>query len=247
MGNEVLPALDRLAKALAEASRAMTLVTAHFQAAEQEAGALFMNMQLVAGTWVAGSVTVDRSDAVQHCKAPENDHERRIVALQHSISEAAAQFNVSPRLIAAILYDELEKLDCFDRIQDILASIQITRDDWSLGIAQMQVRTVYELVEKGYIPKPRGWENNKQAAAIDLLLNEQAAPMLVAARVRQTINHWRDQQCVDISRRPDILGTLYSIGLEGSRGVNQTPVASERGKSIHTNMRRMGELLGTND
>lgn len=242
MENDVLPALDRLAKALAESSRAMMLITARFQAAEQEAGALFVDTQPAA----QAQASRDRSDAVLQCKPPENANERRIVALQPAILKAAAEFNVSPRLIAAIIYDELKEMDFLDHMQNMLAVLQLTQDERSLGIAQMQVRTVYDLVEKGYIPKPDGWESNRQAAAIALLLNEQTASMLVAARVRQTIDHW-EAQGVDISQRPEILATLYSIGLEGERGVNTTPESNERGDAIRANMRRMGELLGTND
>jgi hypothetical protein len=84
---------------------------------------------------------------------------------------------------------------------------------------------------------------------MNMLLNESMAPTLIAARVRQTIDHWNANASVngygpvDISHRPDILGTLYSIGLTGDAGVHGDPQSNSRGRDIVNSMPRMRELL----
>jgi len=115
-------------------------------------------------------------------------------------------------------------------------------EDQSFGMAQMNVGTVYDLVEEGYIDAPEGWAEDQLDCSLSMLLDPSMAPMLIAARVKQTIDHWQDGG-QDISNRPEILGTLYSIGLEGEKGVHDTPEPSDRGEDILDNMARMEEVL----
>ena len=89
----------------------------------------------------------------------------------------------------------------------------------SFGPTQMNPDTVVDLVEKGYISKPENWDTDQRDVILSLLLDEKKAPELVAARLEQIYDHWKDGG-VDISSRPDVLGNLYGLGLDGTSGVH---------------------------
>jgi WXG100 family type VII secretion target len=247
MHSEILPAIGRLAQALAESSRAMAAIATCFQQAEREAGMLFVGVQ---GVTMRSHEDFGLSTALQ-CKPPRDDdpNEKKVSELRELIISSARHFNVPSSLVAAIIYDEMSEYDAItDRFLDQVAKFNLLdfliSDDRSLGIAQMQVRTVYELVERGYILKPAGWDGDKKRIAVEYLLDDRVAPMLVAARLRQIADHWQ-RKGVSISNRYDILATLYSIGLEGARGVHPNPEPSERGAKIARTLKRMAELVGS--
>ncbi len=205
-----------------------------------------------------------------------------IVDLHERIWAAAEEYNVDPALVAAILYDELQRRGVEDTYQDyigapaliiyegflenlgaldlgiragVVTSIKnilkgeaagrpfIPIEDQSFGIAQMNVGTVYDLVEAGYLDAPEGWANDRLDCSLIMLLDNTMAPTLVAARVRQTIDHWLIEGGPDLSNRPEILGTLYCLGLVGESGVHDHPVSSERGNAIADSRECMEELL----
>ncbi|WP_375765762.1 hypothetical protein NR798_29135 [Archangium gephyra] len=185
-------------------------------------------------------------------------NERLIFDLRSQITRAANQYTVNRDLVAAIIYDELTRRDWKDDAQDIeagaflmaqgvtkgvhlLALTAMRIEDQSFGISQMNVGTVYELVAAGLIPTPNGWTYNKLDQTLLLLLNKEMAPTLVAARLRQTIDYWKNWKKggVDISNRPEILGTLYSKGLTGDNGVNPNPQPNARGLEIVKTMSAM--------
>ena len=154
-------------------------------------------------------------------------------------------------LVAAILEDEAERRDFIDYVGDVEAwfiekyegKLESTErmmlerltgqsiEEISLGKAQMNPEVVMDMVESGYLNKPEGWEDDKLDISLQLLLNDEKAPELVSARIDQIVDHWADQG-QDISDRPEIVATLYSIGLEGKQGVNSNPQPNDRGQSI---------------
>lgn len=166
--------------------------------------------------------------------------------LPTTVLEAAAEYRVSPTLIASILADERRRLDPADWLQDKLLRLgQMLPekrqrlmdagleklcgrpvDTFSLGRAQMKGTTLRALARRGYITL-----EDSPSARRRLLLDDAQAPGLVAACLRATIDHWQAGG-VNLSHRPDILGTLYSIGLEGRRGVHPNPQANARGRAI---------------
>ncbi|GAB4544453.1 MAG: hypothetical protein OHK0023_01280 [Anaerolineae bacterium] len=244
MEGELFPALNRLAKALADAESATKRIVKTFRDAEDEAAKLFEGRSEMLLAMLT-QITPQPAQKPQQGdpKPPKNDNERQIQDLRDEIKAAAAILGVSPELVAAIIYDELQKKDNNDNLQEWAALFGIgVKDTWSLGVAQMQIQTVYDLVEAGYLVKPDGWNDNKQDIAIRWLLEPKNAPYLVAARIKQTMDYWQ-QRGVDISQRPEILATLYSIGLTGQSGVNPNPQPSDRGNEIVGTMGRMGELL----
>jgi len=193
----------------------------------------------------------------------EDDHLRRIADLRTSISEAAQRHSVDAPLVGAILYDELERYDLSDRFQDWVAALLIRVGGWparllaivysvltlqsisdqSFGMAQMKLATVEELIGAGYLECPPQWQKSKVVASLRSLEDPSSAPLLVAARLRQTIDHWQAGG-VDISGRPEILATLYSIGLHGRWGVHADPQPSQRGLQIIEHRQILAEILG---
>jgi len=173
--------------------------------------------------------------------------------------KAASNGAATPELIAAILADEANRRDYMDDLGDkeawfilkyegkledieryLLAHTFGPIEEISLGKAQMNPEVVIDMVEQGYIPKPDGWENDKLDISLQWLLDDNKAPELVAARINQTVDHWKEGG-VDISNRPEIIGTLYSIGLEGKDGVRINPEFSDRGSEIAGMAVKIGE------
>lgn len=165
---------------------------------------------------------------------------------RHNIQQAAEEYCVPPGLIASILADERLRLDLADRVQDKLLRLSEqlpapwrerlfhllekvlgrSADTFSLGQAQMKGTTLQWLARDGYLQVA-----DTPSARRALLLNNREAPRLVAACLRATADHWQTHG-VSIGNRPDVLATLYSIGLTGKQGIHAHPQANERGKVI---------------
>lgn len=175
--------------------------------------------------------------------------------LRADIQRAAGRYNLAPALIASVLADERVRLNAADRIQDrvmrlanALPSVQGQRllnlaerlcgrsaETFSLGRSQMKPTTLALLGHLGYLPVPTDPQGQR-----GLLLDNRRAPVLVAACLRATADHWRAGG-VNIEGRPDVLGTLYSLGLTGPRGVHSHPQANARGGAIAAHARWLEE------
>lgn len=165
---------------------------------------------------------------------------------QREIVQASEQFGVPAALIAGILADERVRLDAADHVQNALMRLSLvlpagaenvligslerlcgrSTDSFSLGRAQMKSATLARLGAEGYLRVPANSRQRRQ-----LLLSDAQAPLLVAACLRSTADYWQ-RGGVDLLERPAVLGTLYSLGLTGKRGVHAEPQASWRGQSI---------------
>ena len=176
-----------------------------------------------------------------------------------------AKNEISADLIGAIMLDELQRRDWLDNIQDIesrllnstytkplknfgrwlLSTLLKPIDDISLGPAQMKPTVVEDLIQEKLITKPANWDKQKIDIIIKWLLEPPKAAELISARLEQIVRHWA-KGGVDISNKPEILGTLYSIGLVGQAGVNDHPQANERGEKIANELRlRVRQILAT--
>lgn len=175
--------------------------------------------------------------------------------LRADIQRAAERYNLAPALIASVLADERVRLNAADRIQDramrlayALPPVQGQRlldlaerlcgrsaETFSLGRSQMKATTLALLGRLGYLPVPADSERRR-----GLLLDHRQAPVLVAACLRATADHWQAGG-VNIESRPDVLGTLYSLGLTGTRGVHPHPQANARGGAIAAHARWLNE------
>jgi len=180
---------------------------------------------------------------------------------QHEIVQAAEQFKVPAALIASVLADERTRLDAADHLQSVLMRLSFTLsprradlliafiervcgrsvESFSLGRAQMKGHTLIRLGKEGYLNVPVDARERRQ-----LLLSDAQAPVLVAACLRSTADHWQ-RGGVNLLERPAVLGTLYSLGMTGVRGIHPDPQASGRGQAIAAHAERLsrqGRFIG---
>jgi hypothetical protein len=236
---------------------------AHRGAAALPAGdAAPVQMRKAPGAEPGGAVKARAGGAPVQMKGPGlRGGELHIYNLRSQINAAASAHGVDARLVAAILLDEYNRRGLEDSLQDTEAQFIIAYEGaleraevglWestvgdlattSFGASQMNLNVVEELVDKGYVNKPADWDTDHLDSSLRLATDNNMAPTLVAARVHQTIDHWKASG-VDISTRPEILGTLYSMGLTGRSGVNPNPQPNARGTQIAGYMPRMGQIL----
>lgn len=130
------------------------------------------------------------------------------------ILEAANNQTIDPLTLAAILVDEYLRMGLDDWF-DWAAIIGI---ETTVGIGQVSLETARGLINKGlYNPNPK--DEKLQSETIDKTSNVHLysylkepvhSANLSAAKIRYDIYRWKPY--VDVSNRPEILGTLYSQG-----------------------------------
>ncbi|WP_019011800.1 hypothetical protein [Deinococcus aquatilis] len=163
-----------------------------------------------------------------------------------TIRQAAKRFKVPAPLIASVLADERIRLNLLDHVQDKLLRLSVRLpersahrllglltwlcgrdvDTFSLGMAQMKPATLSRLGRLQYLTVPLTALGRRAQ-----LLDDTQAPLLVAACLRATADYWQ-KGGVSLEGRPEILGTLYSVGLTGARGIHSAPQPSARGQAI---------------
>lgn len=172
--------------------------------------------------------------------------------LRSSIKKAGAQDrypDITPEMIAAIMYDEIAFEDILDQFQNSGGQISLNDNDFaksfgrfliqasaglkpldevSIGIAQMQLRRFKNLVDQGYINPPPKWAKDSTDATIKFLLNPQKAPYAVAAELQRIVDFWR-KGGVDISKNYPVLLYLYTVGTTTLKGVNPNPQPDPEG------------------
>lgn len=122
----------------------------------------------------------------------------------------------------------------FEEISDVLLP-QVLSVNTSAGIAQVKLETARGLIRNGYYhPNPgdeRLSEENIGMAPRSYLYEYVVKPKhsvyFSAARVREIIDQWLP--VIDLSDRPEIIGTLYS---QKKRTPNKTPRPTDRGMQI---------------
>lgn len=153
---------------------------------------------------------------------------------------AARQHGISPGLLAAILWDELvgsQKgggvgYDAWD-FKDDTNNVWVMEGE-SYGPFQIGRQTAIDVIDKGFAPKPAEWTKDRRnlQAIEEMLVDFNTAIQIAAGRLEQIIQHWDRPGGFDMRNRSDILGTLYSIGLTGKKGVHGAPTPNERGVAI---------------
>lgn len=153
---------------------------------------------------------------------------------KRTIFAAAKEFSIDPHTLGAIIIDEIARVNPWEDTIDKLLSAHIGVNA-SVGIAQVTINTVRELIRKEYYnPNPDdkklSKENIMKASKAYLYAYAEQPRHSIrfgAARIRQIIDHWFYK--TDLSKRPEMIGTLYSQGL-GSPKSN--PGSSPRGLQI---------------
>jgi|SRR3989344_473230 len=153
---------------------------------------------------------------------------------KRTILSAAKEFSIDPYLLGAILIDEIARVNPWEDIMDKLLSAHIGVNA-SVGIAQVKINTIRELIAKGYYnPNPHDKKLSKaniaktsKAYLYTYAKQPRHSIRFGAARIRQIIDVWSYE--IDLSNRPEIIGTLYSWKL-GTPKPN--PGSSPRGLQI---------------
>lgn len=153
------------------------------------------------------------------------------------ILQAAKEFDVDPYLLGAILIDEIVRLFPFEDIQDRFWLTLIGRNV-SVGVAQVKLETANSLIKKSlYNPNPDDaklpFYGNLRKQDREHLYTYVVQPKhnirFAAAYIHSIITAWATY--IDLSVRPEIIGTLYSQGY-GTPKVD--PVSSKQGDQIAT-------------
>lgn len=173
--------------------------------------------------YVEGHPLITREQVIEKL-AP---HQKLVIA-------AAQKFSIDPYLLGAIIIDEIARANPWEDVLDKLGGIFVSSNA-SVGIAQVTIKAARELVKKEYYnPNPDDKElSPKKIAKVSrtylyaYVVQPRHNIHFAAARIRQTIDHWAHK--IDLSNRPEILGTLYSQGLGEPKF---TPGPSDRGLQI---------------
>lgn len=146
------------------------------------------------------------------------------------IISAAKDFGLDPYILGAILLDEYARMG----VDDALDWLAVLGRDTSVGIAQVKIETVRKLIKAGYYnPDPK--DGNLSKANISKLsrkylykyANHPAHSIYFAsAYLRWLIDSWAP--FMDLSKRPEVMGTLYSLSQKPSK----RPVITRRGRQI---------------
>ncbi len=184
------------------------------------------------------SMTEERGEAViyveNHPLITREQVIEKIAPHKKLILAAAKEFSVDPNTLGAIIIDEIVRANPWEEALDKLGSVYVA-DNTSVGLAQVKIKTARELIKKNYYnPNPDDIKlsSNKmskthRAYLYAYVVQPRHNIRFAAARIRQTIDYWAYK--IDLSNRPEIIGTLYSQGL-GEPKTN--PRSSDRGLQI---------------
>ncbi|TSC60733.1 MAG: hypothetical protein Greene041662_106 [Candidatus Peregrinibacteria bacterium Greene0416_62] len=147
--------------------------------------------------------------------------------LTNILFEAASEDRIDPNTLGAIMVDEVARANPWESIIDRLLAAHIGTNA-SVGIAQVKMIVIRELIEKGFY-KPNPDDEKLSKANIAKTSNAYLYAYAVlprhsirfaSARIRQTVDFWAPTK--DISDHPEIIGTLYHQGL-GKPKANPKP------------------------
>lgn len=146
---------------------------------------------------------------------------------------AAEKFNVDPYLLAGILIDETARVNPIEDITDMLA-VEFLGKNTSIGIAQVKTDTARDLMLLGcYNPAPDKFSSKEKikGASRQQIYNYVKEPkhsiFFAASRMRYFIDEWK--RFIDLSKRPEIIASLYSLTKDNPKN---NPQPNDRGLQI---------------
>jgi hypothetical protein len=150
------------------------------------------------------------------------------------IFSAAKKFNIDQNILGAILIDEIARFGPFEKITDLVKA-EVVGLNASAGVAQVKIDTANDLIKKGiYNPNPddlklpfKKMNNANRVHLYKYLVQPKHSIFFAAAFIRYVLDFWSPY--IDLSKRPEIIGTLYSQGY-GKPKVN--PQSIDRGDQI---------------
>jgi len=165
--------------------------------------------------------------------------------LQPEIVEAAKRYNINPAYLAAIIYTERTlNFDWSDKALDVLIAKRGYNS--SIGFCQVKIKTAYWIETQlndslsAYFPNKKyfGFLNLSKSPGVLLnkLSNDSLNINYAAAYLRIIQSYW-EKAGFSIDEKPDIIGTLYSIGMFANDGKPRkphgTPKANWFGKDVN--------------
>jgi len=171
-----------------------------------------------------------------YARTTKDKVKNKIVPYHREIFEVAAKFSIDPYLLAAIIIDEIARLSPLEDIFDLI-KIYLFEKNTSIGIAQIKIDTARDLIINGYY-NPNTQDKNLSKENIGkvprsyiykYLIEPKHSIFFAAAMIKSFIDNW--EKIIDISNKPEILATLYSLP---RRKPHKNPQSNSRGIQITT-------------
>jgi len=159
------------------------------------------------------------------------------------IFAAAKKFDIDPKLLGAIIIDEIARLAPFEEIINALEA-HIVGLNVSIGIAQVKIDTAHDLIKKGvYHPNPDDMKlpfkrltNASRAYLYVYLIQPKHNIFFAAGFIRFVIDFWKVE--INLAKRPEIIATLYH---QGYGKPHPKPESDERGEQITKEFYRLSK------
>jgi len=167
-----------------------------------------------------------------HLRISKEKAKAKLQSHRDFIFGAAKKFNIDSYLLAAIIIDEIARSSPLEGVLDLLGVYFIGKNT-SAGIAQVKIETARGLIKTDYYnPNPDEFspENIGKISQLQLyqyVKQPKHSIFFAAARIRALIDEWK--KFVDLSKRPEIIATLYSRGWVKPHA---SPKSNDRGNQI---------------
>lgn len=168
-----------------------------------------------------------------HLRIAKTVAKSNLLSNEDIIFSAASKFDVDPYLLAAILIDELARMNPIENVTDML-TVYFIGVNTSAGIGQIKTDTAKGLMLSGYynpdMDKFSSKEKIKKATRqqiYEYIKQPKHSIFLAAARMRYFIDEWK--KFIDLSKKPEIIATLYSLSKDNPKS---NPQPNGRGLQI---------------
>jgi hypothetical protein len=160
-----------------------------------------------------------------------------------TIKLVAKEFNISPIVIAAVIYQEqATNVNFVDYLTDYIGGVM--HINTSVGIGQVRVETAKAL-EKVYpqLKSKEEYHINYDAIVTARLSDPFTNIRYVAAKIKFSADRWKDDG-FDISNMSDILGTLYNLeDVNNPLPPRPNPEANSFGLGVQENYEKIRKLM----
>lgn len=170
--------------------------------------------------------------------------EKTITDNKNNFEKAANKYGVSKYTIAAIIACEQRHMSPWENSLDEGAA-RAGRRTTSVGLGQVTVETAIKMEEEGRVEEITSKEKTGMVSEYQARINRLMTPswniMYVAAYLEK-IQDARKTKFPEITKRPDILYTIYSKGFDNCP-IHENPQPGPRGKEVNLLYRRCKTLL----
>lgn len=151
------------------------------------------------------------------------------------IKKASKEFAIDQFTLGAIIIDEIARMAPFEPIYEKL-QVEVVGRWVSVGVAQVSIDTANDLIGRGLynpnpndtkLPFPGNLANKERRYLYRYVVEPKHNIRFAAAVVRDIIDFWSTY--VDLSDRPEIIGTLYH---KGRGDPHSNPMPNKRGVQI---------------